>query len=182
MTVYRDNAYAHGIGWSIWHLEWVTKYRHKVFANVELQKLCGIVFEEAAKRYNFRLEEYEILPEHVHILVHLRPSMSPAKVVQLLKGYSSHLLFLLAEQKLRKWYWLPKGKRSLWGDGKFFASVGHITLEKAKEYVENQKAHHAKLQESPPFRVGVLQIFCNLFIISLDLPNCDIHEHSCNYY
>ena len=24
------------------------------------------------------------------------------------------------------------------------ASVGHITPEKAKEYVENQKAHHAK--------------------------------------
>lgn len=151
MTVYQDNAYRHGVGWSIWHLEWVTKYRHKVFKDEELQKLCEIAFTEAAKRYRFRLDEYEVQPEHVHLIVHLRPSVSPAKVVGLIKGYSSRLLFLLAESKLRRWYWLPKGKRSLWGDGKFIASVGHITLAKAKEYVENQKAHHAKhSSESPP--------------------------------
>ena len=37
-------------------------------------------------------------------------------------------------------------------------SVGHITLEKAKEYVKNHEAHDAKdlppLRESPPFMVG----------------------------
>ncbi|HZX44751.1 MAG TPA: winged helix-turn-helix domain-containing protein, partial [Candidatus Nanoarchaeia archaeon] len=43
-----------------------------------------------------------------------------------------------------------------WGDGKFMASVGHITLEKAKEYLEKQETHHANNStESPPFRVGV---------------------------
>src|SRR3989338_7451672 len=78
MTVYQENAYRHGVGWSIWHLEWVTKYRHKVFADAELQKLCEIAFEEAAKRFRFRLDEYEVQPEHVHLLVHLRPSMSPS--------------------------------------------------------------------------------------------------------
>lgn len=150
MTVYQDSAYKHGVGWSIWHLEWVTKYRHKVFNDSTLKKLCEVAFEEAAHRYNFRLEEYEIQPEHVHVLVHLRPSMSPAEAVRLLKGYSSRLLFVAAEDKLKKFYWLPSTKRSLWGDGKFIASVGHITLAKAKEYVENQKAHHAKfINENP---------------------------------
>ena len=144
MTLYKNNAYKHGVGWSIWHFEWVTKYRRQIFEDEELQKLCGIAFEEAAKRYGFRLEEYEIQPEHVHLLVHLRPSMGPSTAVQMLKGYSSRLLFLLAEQKLRRFYWKPATKRSLWGDGKFIASVGHITLEKAKAYIETQKAHHAK--------------------------------------
>ena len=159
MTLYKDSAYKHGIGWSIWHLEWVTKYRFKVFEDNELKKLCEIAFEEAAMRYNIYLEEYEIQPEHVHLLVHLRPSMSVSQAIGLIKGYSSRILFLAAEKKLRKFYWLSKGKRSLWGDGKFFASVGHITLDKAKEYVGNQKAHHAKLcLETPPFRVGELHI------------------------
>jgi putative transposase len=171
MTLYQDHAYKHGVGWSIWHLEWVTKYRHNVFSDAELQKLCGFAFEQAAKRHSLRLDEYEVQPDHVHLLVHLRPSMDPAKAVMLLKGYSSRLLFLLAENKLRKYYWAPKGKRSLWGDGKFVASVGHITLEKAKEYLERQKAHHANStnstkrtsqrnqgHESPPFRVGVIQL------------------------
>jgi putative transposase len=155
MNVYKNNAYKHGVGWSIWHFEWVTKYRRKVFKDEELQKLCGIVFEEAAKRYSFHLEEYEIQPEHVHLLVHLRPSMDPAKAVQLLKGYSSRLLFLLAEQKLRHFYWSQATKRSLWGDGKFAASVGHITLEKAKAYIEAQKAHHAKNIPLNPHPLGL---------------------------
>ena len=144
MTVYQDNAYKHGIGWSIWHIEWITKYRLSVFKDEELQKLCGIAFEEAARRYGLKIEEYEVQENHVHLLVHLRPSMSPAKAIGLIKGYSSWLLFALAEAKLKRYYWKPKGKRSLWGDGKFFASVGHITLEKAKAYVENQRVHHAK--------------------------------------
>ncbi len=156
MTLYQDNAYKHGIGWSIWHFEWITKYRYRVFADKELQKLCGIAFEEAAKRYRFRLEDYEIQDEHAHLLVHLRPSMSPSQAVGLIKGYSSRLLFLAADKKLGGYYWRSHKHRSLWGDGKFMASVGHITLEKAKEYLEQQEAHHAKhkSQESPPFRVG----------------------------
>ena len=144
MTIYEDSSYKHGIGWSIWHLEWITKYRRTVFKDKELQKLCGLAFEEAAKRYNFKLEEYEVQPDHVHLLVHLRPSMSPAEVVRLVKGYSSKLLFAIAEKELKKHYWKPEGKRHLWAAGKFIASVGHITLEKAKEYVENQRTHHAK--------------------------------------
>ncbi len=144
MSVYQDNAYKHGVGWSIWHLEWVTKYRRNVFDDEELQKLCGMAFEEAAKRYNLRIEDYEVQPDHVHLLVNLRPSMSVSKAVQLIKGFSSRLLFLTAEKKLQKHYWKPSKRRSLWGDGKFVASVGHITLEKAKEYVEKQKTHHAK--------------------------------------
>src|SRR3989338_4682833 len=142
MTLYQDNAYKHGIGWSIWHFEWVTKYRYRVFKDAELQKLCGIAFEEAARRYRFSLEDYEIQPDHVHILAHLRPSMSPSRAVGLIKGYSSRLLFLAAKEKLAGYYkW--NAEKSLWGDGKFMASVGHITLEKAKEYMEKQEAHHA---------------------------------------
>ena len=94
-------------------------------------------------------------PDHVHLFVNLRPSMSPAKIIGLLKGYSGRLLFALAEVKLAKYYWLPKGKRNLWGTGKFFASVGHITLEKAKSYLENQETHHAKSYVVNPHPLGL---------------------------
>ena len=144
MTLYQDNAYKHGIGWSIWHPEWNTKYRYKIFKDEELQMLCGIFFREAAKRYKFHLEDSEVQTDHVHLLVHIRPSMSPAKAVNLIKGYTSRVMFLQAGNKLRRHYWKSEKRRSLWGSGKFMASVGHITPEKAKEYVENQKAHHAK--------------------------------------
>lgn len=116
MTNYQDSAYRHGVGWSIWHFEWITKYRRTVFEDKELQILCGIAFEEAARKYVFRIEDYEIQPDHVHLLVHLRPSIAPSVAVGLIKGYSSRLLFLLAEKKLKRHYWQPSGKRSLWAE------------------------------------------------------------------
>ena len=62
--------------------------------------------------------------------------MAPTRALHLLKGYSAKILFVLIPG-FRKRY--PKGH--LWSPGKFAASVGHITVEKAKAYLE---AHHAK--------------------------------------
>ncbi len=161
MTDYQNHKYTHGVGWSMWHLQWVTKYRRKLFADPELQKLCVVFLHEAAKRHGFAIEELEVDADHVHVVASLRPSMNPARVVQLLKGSSSRLLFLAAENKLQEFYWNDKGHRSVWGAGKFMGSVGHITLEAAKEYV---KTHHAKAAasrtvESPPFMVGEVQFY-----------------------
>ena len=144
MSIYQDYAYKHGIGWSTWHFQWVTKYRRRGFEDPELQKLCAVFLHEVAKRYRFAIEDLEVAPDHVHVIASLRPSMSPAKAVQLLKGYSALLLFKECEEKLKKFYWLEPGKRSLWGAGKFMGSVGHITLEVAKEYVKNHETHYAE--------------------------------------
>ena len=144
MSIYQDHAYKHGVGWSTWHFQWVTKYRYRVFSDATLQKLCGIFLQEVAKRHKFEIQELEIAPDHVHVIASLRPSMSPAKAVQLMKGYSARMLFMVEEERLKTFYWRKNEKRSLWGDGKFIASVGHITLEKAKEYVRNHDADDAK--------------------------------------
>ncbi|MBI3033178.1 IS200/IS605 family transposase [Candidatus Woesearchaeota archaeon] len=144
MTVYQTHAYKHGVGWSTWHFQWVTKYRRKVFEDVELQKLCEIFLYEIAKRHDFAIDELEVALDHVHVVASLRPSMSPSHAVQLMKGYTARMLFIAEPEKLGRFYWERKGKRSLWGDGKFIASVGHITLQMAKDYVKNHEARHAK--------------------------------------
>lgn len=144
MSIYQDHTYKHGIGWSTWHFQWVTKYRYRVFSNARLQKLCEIFLMEAARRHKFEIDELEVAADHVHVIAKLRPSMSPARAVQLLKGYSARMLFKTEELPLKSFYWRKSGKRSLWGDGKFFASVGYITLETAKEYVQNHETHDAQ--------------------------------------
>ena len=158
MTNYQDHAYKHGVGWSIWHFQWVTKFRYNVFRNVKLQKLCEIFIHEAAKRHRFEIIDFEVATNHVHVIAKLRPSMSPASALQSLKGYTSRLLFMAEEERLKAFYSRDIEKRSLWGKGKFAASIGHITLDVAKEYIRNHKAHDAKLVrtygESPPFMVG----------------------------
>ena len=74
-----------------------------------------------------------IRPNHVHLLVSAPAYLSPSKIVQIIKGRSSFLLqreFL----ELRKKYW----GMHLWGRGYFCATVGAISEEQVKAYIENQ--------------------------------------------
>lgn len=150
MNIYQQNTHAHSIGWSTYHLEWCTKYRYKVFRKEYIKNLCLIAIYEAAKRHKIKLMEMEVDMDHVHVIVSLPMTLTPSKALNLMKGFSAFLLFKLVPN-LRLRY--PRGH--LWSKGKFVASVGHITLENAKRYLED---HHAKyfknlLRESPPFRV-----------------------------
>src|SRR3989344_8401129 len=160
MNIYKQHAYNRSVGWSTWHMQWCTKYRYKIFSSVERRNLCKIFLHEAAKRYNLEILDCEVDIDHVHVLASLPLTMTPLDAVGYLKGFSAKCVFQQFPQ-FRKLY----RHGHLWSPGKFVASVGHITLEKAKSYLE---AHHAKLpikesqlrseaEELPvgqPFRAG----------------------------
>jgi len=137
---YSDNfRHQHAEGKSTWHIEWCTKYRYKIFKSDYHKNICIVALEEAAKKSNVVLLEREVEPEHIHLIAEIPLTMSPSDAIKKLKGLSARIIFILVPN-LRLRY--PKG--ALWSSGKFAISVGNITLEKAKEYVKNQKAHHAK--------------------------------------
>jgi len=62
-----------------------------------------------------------VSPDHVHMLLSAPPMMTPAKLVQHLKGRSSRML--QAEfPELRKRYW----GQNMWARGYFCATVGAV--------------------------------------------------------
>jgi putative transposase len=132
-------SHQHSEGKSTWHIEWCTKYRYKLFKREYDKNLCIISLEEAAKHANIVLLEREVEPDHVHLVAELPLTIAPVDAIRITKSISAKILFAM-RPNLRLRY--PKGQ--LWSRGKFAISVGNITLEKAKEYVRNQKAHHAK--------------------------------------
>jgi putative transposase len=136
MNVYKQHAYNRSVGWSTWHMQWCTKYRYKVFGRLEYKNLCTIFLYEAARRGGFSILDCEVDVDHVHVLASLPLTMTPAHAVQQLKGFTARCLFMELPH-LRRIY----KRRHLWGCGKFIGSVGHITLDKARNYLE---AHHAK--------------------------------------
>ena len=145
---YSENfAHQHAEGKSTWHIEWCTKYRYKIFNSDYSKKICVIALEEAAKKAKVVLLEREVEPEHLHAVAEIPLTVAPIDAIMKLKSISARIIFALIP-KLR--YRYPRG--ALWSTGKFAISVGNITLEKAKEYVKNQGAHHAKLllRESSP--------------------------------
>jgi REP element-mobilizing transposase RayT len=143
-NLYRQSSQNRSIGWSTWHFEWCTKYRYKVFIRTEYKNLCKIFLYESAKKYGFNIYDCEVDVDHVHVVVSIPLTMTPVEAVMLMKGFTSKMLFIVCPS-LR----LDYKKKHLWSPGKFIGSVGHITLQKAKEYLQ---AHHAKPLES--------QLFC----------------------
>ena len=71
--------------------------------------------------------------DHIHLLVSYPPSLSVSKLVQYVKGKTSRRL-LQAYTELRKMFW----GQHLWARGYFAASVGTVTDEVVKEYIEKQ--------------------------------------------
>ena len=72
----------------------------------------------------------EVVEDHVHLFLEFHPSTSLSKVIQHLKGGSSYRLFKL-HPELREKYW----GGSLWSSGKFYRSIGNVTADTIKHYI-----------------------------------------------
>jgi putative transposase len=74
----------------------------------------------------------EIMSDHVHLLLDVNPDFGVKKAITQLKGVSS--------RKLRDEFPELKSKLPcLWTRGKFVSTVGSVSLETVKAYIENQK-------------------------------------------
>jgi REP-associated tyrosine transposase len=76
--------------------------------------------------------EIEVMPGHEHLLVGCDPQLGIHRLVRYIKGTSSRILRQEFPNLKRK---LP----SLWTNNYFVATVGGVTLETLKRYVERQK-------------------------------------------
>jgi len=128
---------SHTVGISMWHFEWCTKYRYKMFKKEEYRSLISACIRRAASTHGIKIIELNVQPEHVHCVVGISLTMTPVRALQILKGVSSRLFFQFHE-KARLRY--PRGH--LWSPGKFAASIGFVQFETAKNYVRNQEEHH----------------------------------------
>ena len=108
-----------------------------MFGKPEQKSLATACIRRAASLHGIKIIEIEVMPEHVHVAVQVALTLSPTKVLQLLKGLSARLFFT-NNPKARLRY--PKG--SLWSKGKFAASLGFIQVDAARTYIKNQSEHH----------------------------------------
>ena len=114
-----------------YHVVFCPKYRRKVVTPPIDARLKTILAEQI-ERWGQELLEMEVMPDHVHLLVGCDPQFGIHRLSKLLKGYSSHALRAEFPGLKRR---LP----SLWTNSYFVATVGGVTLETLKRYVEHQK-------------------------------------------
>ena len=116
-----------------YHFVWKTKYSYRVLSGNLGLRLRDLLKQIAAEK-NIILVKGHIRPDHVHVLVSAPAHLSPSKIAQILKGKSSYRL-QREFPELRKRYW----GMHLWSRGYFCSTIGAITEEQIKAYIENQE-------------------------------------------
>ena len=126
------------------HFVFIPKYRKPVLRGdigVELRDLI----REICRSEDIEILEGHIRPDHVHLLLSVPPHLAPSRVMQAIKGKTSHHL-LAGHRKLRAEFW----GRHLWARGYFVATSGNVTDETIAEYIRLQGA---EAQDDARFRI-----------------------------
>ena len=117
-----------------YHLVWVTKYRYAVLRGEVAERTRDVLRQVCLSR-DIQIVTGHVSVDHVHMLVACPPQLSPAKIAQYLKGVSSRKL-QDEFPHLKKRYW----GQHLWARGYFCATVGVVTQEQIKAYIEKHES------------------------------------------
>ena len=108
-----------------------------MFARADIKgRLAGIFFA-IAERHGFEIKAQEIMEDHVHMFLNIRPSQAISQVIRYLKGCSS--------RELRQVFPELDGysRCHMWSAGKFFRPISEVNEDTIKHYIESsQKKHH----------------------------------------
>jgi len=121
--------------YDLWyHLAWCTKYRKQVFINPHIKEKVKTIFRTIASHYDIDIAEVNCSSDHVHFSISAPPRIAPARIVQILKGISTKLLFN-EFPGLKNEYWGGE----IWAGGYFVRSVGQgLTKKQIDQYVREQ--------------------------------------------
>ena len=110
-----------------YHIVWITKYRYKILRGRVAERARDLLRQICQAREAV-IVRGAVSPDHIHMLVSCEPDLSPAKLLQYLKGRSSSRL-RDEFPELRKRYW----GQPLWARGYFCASVGAVDEDTIKK-------------------------------------------------
>lgn len=75
------------------------------------------------------------MPDHVHIFVQADHLTAPVEIAKTLKSISAVRIFYAFPKLKSRKFW----GSGLWSRGTYFASVGHISEDAIRRYIETQK-------------------------------------------
>ena len=114
-----------------YHVIFCPKYRRPILKD----GLDGFVkqqFLTIARQKQFEIIEMEVMPDHVHLLISCNPRFGIMNCIRSLKRYSVAPMHDFDPSLKHR---LP----NIWTRSAFIASVGPVSLETVKAYIESQK-------------------------------------------
>jgi putative transposase len=112
-----------------YHIVWSVKKRIHLIDNSMEVKMASLL-QKKCKELGVNLLSLGINPEHIHMIIGLKPTHHIPEVVKKLKGFSAH--------EINK----DGGNFIKWTRGYSIRTVGESNLKSAIKYVRDQKKKH----------------------------------------
>ena len=114
-----------------YHIVWCTKYRRKVLTE-DIQIFLKKKIQEVCDKNKYVLHTVESMHDHVHVFIEASQKDSVHRIVSQIKGYTA---FELRKEFVELRSRLP----CMWTRSYYAGTVGHVSEETVKKYIENQK-------------------------------------------
>lgn len=133
----------HNVGESNLHLQITPAYRRAVFADPLVRELAIGYIVQKARAMCIHIAAIECGPDHLHLFVTNWRRYAISDLARQLKGYSSHMLRKGHKYLFEKQLWGDK----FWSSGYFYRTVGVVTAETTKRYIEEGQVKHWQEKE-----------------------------------
>ena len=117
-----------------YHIILVCKYRKQLLVGAveyDMKKIMRHISEMS----DFDIEVMETDKDHLHMMVRSEPKLSPLQIVRRLKQMSTSAVWKKYRDFLRHNFYK---EHTFWTDGYFVSSIGNVSQETIKKYIENQ--------------------------------------------
>ena len=114
-----------------YHIIWCPKYRRKVLVDGVDERLKELL-PEIARTLDCEIQSMEVMPDHVHLFLKGNPITPVHLIVKNLKAISSRML-------RAEFPHLNKRLNTLWTRSYYCETIGCISEETIRKYIENQK-------------------------------------------
>ncbi len=131
-------SFNHAFGGWNYHLQFTPAFRRDVFRDEVLKEACAREAKRVADALGVELAAAEFGPDHWHLFVCKCKNYSAAKLAQRFKGATSRFLRKNFRERVREKLW---GDR-FWTQGYFAETVGRVTSETVRYYIERGQAKH----------------------------------------
>lgn len=118
-----------------YHIIFVCKYRKKLLVSKEISDYTKQFSYEICTKSNIIIKYMETDKDHIHYMIETEPTISISKVVNLIKSYTTYHIWKKHTEYLKNHFWK---EHTFWTDGYFACSVGNVSEEMLKQYIENQ--------------------------------------------
>ena len=120
-----------------YHIVFIPKYRKKQLYG-RLREDVSDVIKTLCQYKGVEIVEGTVCVDHVHLCVCIPPKMSVSSFMGYLKGKSTLMIYDKHPELQSKW------SKAFWARGYYVATVGNLTEEAIKKYIQEQSEESRK--------------------------------------